>query len=534
MNEILNFTEESILKAAEIVDQNPNLRKGRESIEYDLVLNNKKYPPILILSEANKILGGKELLLTDFNNSTKKAFKIFDDFNLRVARKMFTWLPLYKEMANWVLQYQNQQLQLIDILKEIGFNKNLEDEDNTGKIPLTEIDPFTFFAFFQKLKNPVVRAEHLKKLKKIVDLKSEMPLDFNGLPSAQPMSVWFFTFKKYRDPKAISNLWELSKQALEGKLSAELFNSTIQLRGIKIAKLSQGLFWLNSECFYPIDIHKNFLEARGINTEIETLDDYLKVLEEIKTKFNQPFYEISYNAWKNNQDDSENVINELQENLPNIWIEKTIVKDRPDREVGERALGKALWSPQKDKGGADIYKNMRLVNIGDIVLHLIDNQKISGISRVKKSVIETSGLPGTPWDGPCYLVELEQYTELNPELDRTDFLTKENKDFLDKIAEESEVFYNNKLDLRQGAYLTPCPFELFQYLDKKYKDYSSRDLPFFEEFDFKEELNEKKPNNLNTITMKHLSHFMSIKTKPFVILAGLSGTGKSRLARTFA
>jgi 5-methylcytosine-specific restriction endonuclease McrBC GTP-binding regulatory subunit McrB len=34
--------------------------------------------------------------------------------------------------------------------------------------------------------------------------------------------------------------------------------------------------------------------------------------------------------------------------------------------------------------------------------------------------------------------------------------------------------------------------------------------------------------------MKHLGYFMSIKTKPFIILAGLSGTGKSRLARTFA
>jgi hypothetical protein len=253
------------------------------------------------------------------------------------------------------------------------------------------------------------------------------------------------------------------------------------VRGVKVAKLTQGLFWLNPETFYPIDAHKNYIESRGIKTEIETLDDYLKVLEDIKTKFNQPFYEISYNAWKNNQDDPQNLTNEPPENLPNIWIEKTIVKDRPDREVGERALGKALWSPQKDKGGADIYKNMRLVNVGDIVLHLIDNQKISGISRVKKPAIETSGLPATAWDDPCYLVDLDQYTDLNPPLDRSDFLVNENKELLDKIAEESEVFYNNKLDLRQGAYLTPCPFSLFQYLNEKYKDSSSKDLPFFEE-----------------------------------------------------
>ena len=36
------------------------------------------------------------------------------------------------------------------------------------------------------------------------------------------------------------------------------------------------------------------------------------------------------------------------------------------------------------------------------------------------------------------------------------------------------------------------------------------------------------------IPMTSINHFLSIKTKPFIILAGLSGTGKSRLVRTLA
>jgi len=59
----------------------------------------------------------------------------------------------------------------------------------------------------------------------------------------------------------------------------------------------------------------------------------------------------------------------------NYWIEKTLVSGRPDRMQGDRALGKALWSPQKDKRGGDIYKNMRKVNAGDIVFHFIDNKE---------------------------------------------------------------------------------------------------------------------------------------------------------------
>jgi hypothetical protein len=54
---MLKFTKESLLKGITKIDSFPELRKGRESIEYDLIFNYKSYPPILVLSEAHKILG---------------------------------------------------------------------------------------------------------------------------------------------------------------------------------------------------------------------------------------------------------------------------------------------------------------------------------------------------------------------------------------------------------------------------------------------------------------------------------------------
>src|SRR5690554_4254993 len=80
------------------------------------------------------------------------------------------------------------------------------------------------------------------------------------------------------------------------------------------------------------------------------------------------------------------------ESVQNYWVEKTFTKS-PDRIEGDRALGRALWSPQKAKGGADIYKNMRSVKEGDIVLHLINNNEFSGVSVVKNKVIEADGIP---------------------------------------------------------------------------------------------------------------------------------------------
>jgi 5-methylcytosine-specific restriction enzyme B len=83
-----NFTKESILDAIKNIDGSPSLLKGRESRDYDLVLEDgRRYPPILVLSEANRILGGSELLISDFANSAPRAFKILHDLGFKVVLK---------------------------------------------------------------------------------------------------------------------------------------------------------------------------------------------------------------------------------------------------------------------------------------------------------------------------------------------------------------------------------------------------------------------------------------------------------------
>ncbi len=232
---------------------------------------------------------------------------------------------------------------------------------------------------------------------------------------------------------------------------------------------------------------------------------------------------------------------------PNYWIEKTIVKGRSDRETGDRALGKTIWSPQKDKRGADIYKNMREVQKNDIVIHLIDNKEISGISIVEKEAIETNGVSGTDWEGPAYLIALRDYEVLNPKIDRSDLLVSSNRKILDNISSKSEVFYNNKLELRQGAYLTPCPIGLISLINQIYLLKTNKPLPHMdgqsieniemiaiEAFDKQSFL--KHLNNSGLIfSQKTITRFVSsLITKPFVILSGLSGSGKTKLAQAFA
>lgn len=109
------------------------------------------------------------------------------------------------------------------------------------------------------------------------------------------------------------------------------------------------------------------------------------------------------------------------------WIEKTIVSGRPDREQGPHRLGAALWSPQKDKRGADIYKNMREVTPGDVVIHLTDNRHISGVSIAAEAVDDTFlGIEDTEWkEQPSYRVALNDFIRAEPSYSREQFLRNE-------------------------------------------------------------------------------------------------------------
>lgn len=242
----------------------------------------------------------------------------------------------------------------------------------------------------------------------------------------------------------------------------------------------------------------------------------------------------------------------------NFWIEKTIVEGRADREFGDRALGKALWSPRTDKRGADIYKFMREVKAGDIIIHLIDNQQFSGISIAKQSAVKTDGIEGTVWDRGAYMITLKDYKKLEKPLDRKLLLNSKYKKILEEISDKSQVFYNKDLNLRQGAYLTPCPKELLSLINNVYKELTSLNLPYYNIMElqtsdynnFISSENNVLENNTNSMinsfneslkkagliySPQLIARFIaSLTTKPFVILTGLSGSGKTKLAQAFA
>jgi hypothetical protein len=166
---------------------------------------------------------------------------------------------------------------------------------------------------------------------------------------------------------------------------------------------------------------------------------------------------------------------------PKIWIEKTHVEGRPDRIGGDHALGRALWSPQTNKAGRNVYRAITRTRLGDAVIHLTDDRAISGVSIVGGDVDATFiGVPGTEWAGqPAYRVALRDFHALRPVLPREKFLEAERyKRRLMSIAKSNTgLFYNKNLELNQGAYLTEAPVELATLLNDAYRVTSGHGLP---------------------------------------------------------
>lgn len=154
---------------------------------------------------------------------------------------------------------------------------------------------------------------------------------------------------------------------------------------------------------------------------------------------------------------------------PRMWIEKTAVDGRPARQSGEFAYGKALWSPQTTAGGARIYEVMRYADVGDIVIHLRQDQRaFEGVSRIESELVDEFRPPeDTRWTESVqnrggYLRWISDFEPIRPPLDVDNVLKDPaNQTELDEIASRDlKVVYTKNYNLNQGAYLTYCPDDL--------------------------------------------------------------------------
>lgn len=249
--------------------------------------------------------------------------------------------------------------------------------------------------------------------------------------------------------------------------------------------------------------------------------------------------------WPDQLQDESGDFDEDAPPLRRTWIEKTLVKGRPDRQQGDHALGQALWSPQRSKDGKNVYANMREVHEGDVVFHLVDNDEIRSVSIAASSADSSFvGLEGSDWARqPGYRIALRDHQRLDPPLPRDTFL--EAEPFATELRELAQsgakgLFYNSHRGLNQGAYLTEATPTLLSILNRAYRDLAGKGLPHVDVDDV-DAAQELPPYTLDDalkelfIEHKKAKEILDLwHAKKNVVLQGPPGVGKTFAAHKLA
>lgn len=218
---------------------------------------------------------------------------------------MFTWIPIHEEAIKKIVKTPFSQAELLATLaamKQTGLLVvRLDDEGVSGqKVPLAEIDPFTFFATFNRGIAESNRQANWQFLKQRWNLAAPVPTDFHGIPTMFNMNSWFFPFAKHREPHHIPLLWELATQGFQrgaGELDAALFDRCGELDQVSLNRLSIGLYWINPNHFLPAD-NKTvaYGQSKALTIQPNDFASYRNWMQQMAAACQVSYPEISHAA----------------------------------------------------------------------------------------------------------------------------------------------------------------------------------------------------------------------------------------------
>ncbi len=436
--------------------------------------------------------------------------------------KDFTWVITHEQLVTYLESKENSQIELIDLLKSVGiqpFNDKLGPDSHD--VELDEIDPFTFFCYIYKYGSKK-RLELLQEIAK--KLLIEIPYGEKGLPSAQAQKVWLFPYKFARTNNEVPRLWNFFKKALTNTITDLDFSDILKINSIGRTKITEALFYIKPEKYLPINgPTKSYIEEElKISPNFNSFTEYTSILNQIKEKINVPFYELSYQAWVwNNRNDIKNNSLKYSEQLI-TFIEQ------------------AKTDNLKTKHYINQYKGTTVkVSFGQGV-----TARVPWISFLKEPNTTSNGIY------PVYLF----YKDLN-KLILAYGISETNKPSASWSIQNpksiSDYFEENNIGRpdRYGASYIYKVYDVENLPDKQIIDDDLNKL--IESYlNNTEQINTEKKESMTfdrhffidclenagfLLNPKLVTRFISsLITKPFVILSGLSGSGKTKLAQAFA
>lgn len=236
--------------------------------------------------------------------------------------------------------------------------------------------------------------------------------------------------------------------------------------------------------------------------------------------------------------------NLVNENIgPKIWFVTQGATFRKDTGM------KFLWAPEKgkDNKGRFFWENVFKVKKGDIIFNYSEGE-LKGVSIAKNNGYKAvNGDMESPWGPNGFRVDID-LVMLNPGI-RSDLFTKNVAVFNRYLSNINNKPFSSNGSINQG-YLYEFSKEggkflreiygkpfgndyIDEFFDKiKLKELETKE-PLKKEFNHRSLISSIADSNLFFNTSLIIRLLGSLQTKPFLILTGLSGSGKTKLAQSF-
>ena len=127
----------------------------------------------------------------------------------------FQWVDFYQELADRLLTYKDDRTALIEKVKAVYANTQINMPTLEKGNQLTDMDPFTVFGLFNKSSmKESNRIRIITEVKKLFSVKADVPASFASIPVLNNQNATFYYFIDKRGENDIDDLWSLFESAL--------------------------------------------------------------------------------------------------------------------------------------------------------------------------------------------------------------------------------------------------------------------------------------------------------------------------------
>lgn len=230
-----------------------------------------------------------------------------------VDKQQFKWSKFYEAIAEKLLKYKDNRVELIKGIHEIS-NKvesmsPLKDQFSDGTHgPLKDICPFTVLGLFNRGITDNNRKLIAKELANFLNVSIPVPESYEGIPVLNNQRSWFFSFERDRSDGDIDSLWELFSKAIvyadenNDELKDELvtaYDKANECWGVGW-NITMGLYWIRPWTFLTLDSRSQKYITQKLNIDISkssakgrcTATEYFELIEELEIRFKEEAYPV--------------------------------------------------------------------------------------------------------------------------------------------------------------------------------------------------------------------------------------------------